>query len=677
MGSSLINIGTSGISAAMAGLTTAGQNISNAATPGYTRQQVIQQASDPLQASGGFLGQGARIGSVQRVYSQFLSNQLATAQSRQSELDAYSTQVNQLDNLLSDSTAGLTPALQGFFTGVQGLAANPGSNPSSTSSRQALLSDAQTLASRFNSLGQSLSGIRDNVNSQITIAASSISSYAAQIATMNQHITAVEAGGAGQIANDLRDQRDLLVAKLGQQVGVTTSQDSGGNLNVFIGNGVSLVSGTQAFKVSTAPSASDPNSLTISLEGARGLNYSIPENQLTGGAIGGLLSFRDQALNPAQAQLGQVAVGLALSFNTQHELGQDLNGNIGQAFFKNPTIEVQSNAGNSPLTPSGVISASFDATNVSSLTTSDYRVIYDGSSYGVTRVSDGKVVGVLDGSTTSLSVDGLTFSYDSTKSAQAGDSFLIQPMRQAAGNMSVAIADANMIAAAAPTRTSANIGNSGSGQISIGTTHSTSNLSQLFPVSPAQIGMTYDGSNLSFSNLPATAAIQVTHNGGVTQYAAGSVPALVPYVPGDTIALAPGFSASTASAGDFSFQINGQPAVGDKFYASLNGAASSDNRNALALGKLQTTNILQNSKSSYQSVYSQMVGLVGARAQDTSVNLSAQQTMVSQIQTSQQSVSGVNLDEEAANLIRYQQAYQAAGKLIQVAQTLFNQMLNA
>jgi len=687
MGNSLINVGASGITAAMAGLTTAGQNISNAATPGYTRQKVVQEAATPVRISGGFLGQGARVGTVERIYSQFLSNQLANAQSRQSELNAYSTQVKQLDNLLGDSSAGLTPALQGFFSGVQGLAANPGSNPASTPSRAALLSDAQVLVARFNSLNQNFSDIRDNVNSQIKTAVDNISAYSGQIAYMNQQIVSMEGGGAGQLANDLHDQRDVLVAKLGQLVGVTTSPNSDGSINVFAGNGVSLVSGAQSFQITTSQSPSDAGSLSFSIAGVRAQSYAIPESQMSGGAVGGLLSFRKQTLDPAQAQLGQVAVGLALSFNAQHELGQDMYGNVGQAFFNNPTITIQGSANNSPNTPTGILSASFDVSNVAGLTTSDYQINFDGTNYQVTRLSDSRVLGALNASNTSLSVDGLTFNYDASKSAQAGDSFLIQPTLQAAGNIAVVIRDAGLIAAAAPMRTSADIGNTGSASISAGTITSTANLSSLLPALPAQVAMTYDGANLNFSNLPATAALQVTHsNGSVTQYALGT--SSIAYVPGETIALATSFSntpatgsysytpTGTVPTGDYNFSISTQLAAGNKFYLSLNGGAVSDNRNALALGKLQSTNLLQNGKSTYQAVYSQMVGLVGSRAQDTSVNLAAQDATVSQIQTSQQSVSGVNLDEEAANLIRYQQAYQAAGKLIQVSQTLFNQILN-
>lgn len=676
MGNGLINIGTSGINAAMAGLTTAGQNISNAATPGYTRQKVLQEASTPVFTSGGFLGQGTRVGNVERVYSQFLSNQLANAQSRQAELSAYSTQVNQLDNLLGDSSAGLTPALQDFFSGVQELAANPGSNAASTPSRQALLSSAQNLTARFNSLNQSLSDIRANVNEQITSVVENISAYSGQIAAMNQQIISLEGNGVGQLANDLRDQRDLIVSKLGQLVGVTTSQNADGSINLFVGNGVSLVSGTQAFQISTSQSPSDAESLSFSIAGARGQSYSIPESQMTGGTVGGLLGFRKQALDSAQAQLGLVAVGLALTFNAQHELGQDLYGNVGQAFFSTPTVTVQGSTNNSPNTPAGVIFASFDTSNVAGLTTSDYQVNFDGTNYQVTRLSDNKVLGALNASNTSLSADGLTFNYDASKSARTGDSFLIQPTRQAAGDISVVVNEGGLIAAASPMRTSADIGNTGSATISAGNVNSTANLSNLLPTLPTQVGMAYDGANFNFSNLPATAAIQVTHSDGtVTQYAAGTTS--VAFAPGETIALATSFAATTpAPLGDIRFSISGQLAAGDKYYLSLNGGAVSDNGNALALGKLQTTNIFQNGKSTYQAVYSQMVGLVGSRAQDANVNLTAQNATVSQVQATQQSVSGVNLDEEAANLIRYQQAYQAAGRLIQVSQTLFNQILN-
>jgi flagellar hook-associated protein 1 FlgK len=384
-----------------------------------------------------------------------------------------------------------------------------------------------------------------------------------------------------------------------------------------------------------------------------------------------------KTLNPAQNRLGQIAVGLAETFNNQHALGQDMNGNVGKAFFNLGAIPVNANTQNAPGTSDSLISVSYDSANVSKLTTSDYKVTYDGSAFQVVRASDNQTLGSLNTGSTSLTVDGLTFNYNSSlSSASAGDSFLVQPTRYAASKLSVALTDPSQIASAAATKTMADTANVGKGQISTGTMYNSANLASLFPASPAKTTMTFDGANLNFSGLPSTAAIQVTHSDGtVSQYAAGTT--TVPFIPGESIALGTSFAASSpAPTGDYSFKISGSMAVNDKFYLSRNTGASADNSNALALGNLQTTSVLNGGKETYQGAYSQLVGVVGNTAKDVSVNLSAQESLVTQLETNQQSISGVNLDEVAANLIRYQQAYQAAGKLIQVSSTLFNQILN-
>lgn len=671
---SLINVGVSGLNAAMAGLTTAGHNISNASTPGYTRQEIVQTSQNAIYSGGGFFGQGTQVANIQRIYSQFLSTQVANGQSRQQELSAYNGQVTQIDNLLADSTAGLSPSLQTFFTGVQGLATNPGSNPSSAPSRQTLLSDAQSLVSRFQSLDQMLSGMRENTNGQIKSAVSLVTSYAQQIAILNGQISRVESVSIGQSANDLHDQRDQLVSELGKQIGVSTTANNDGSINVFIGSGMPVVMGSQYYGMGAANSETDPSRLSISLTSPNGTTFVVPDEQLSGGTLGGLVSFMNETLDTAENKLGQVAVALAQTFNAQHRLGQDLYGNVGQDFFNVGRPSVVANATNSGISSTGVMSVSYDGANVASLTASDYQVTFDGSAFNVMRLSDKTLVGGFSAVSPSLSVDGLTFDYTpASGAATAGDSFLVQPTRRAASAISVAITDTNMIAAGALTRTAADISNVGKGSISKGTLTNSTNLSSLFPASPAVTTVSYTGSNLNFSGLPASAAIQVTHaNGTVTQYAAGTTS--VAFVPGETVALATSFTNNPS--GDYSFSISGQVLAGDKFTLSRNAGATSDNSNALALGQLQTTNILNNGKATYQAAYAQLVGVVGNTARDVSVNLTAQTSLVTQLQTSQQSVSGVNLDEEAANLIRYQQAYQAAGKLIQVSSTLFNQLLN-
>ena len=655
MGSSLINIGLSALNAAQAGLNTAGHNISNAATPGYTRQQTLQTASTPIFTGGGFIGQGTDVASVQRVYSDFLTTQVMSAQSRQSQLTAYDSQITKVDNLLGDAKAGLSPALQSFFTGVQGLTSNPGSNPSSIPSRQAFISSAQSLTSRFASLNDNLNQTRNDVNSQLQTTVSSISAYASQIAELNQRISSTEAGGMGQPANDLRDQRDQLLASLSQQINISTSVASDGSRNVFVGNGIALVLGSQAYTMNTTTSPSDQSSLSVGLQGPGGQTVALPDSQLTGGTLGGLIAFRNETLNPTQNKLGQVALTLGETFNNQHMLGQDLNGNMGKALFSFGPVSVQPSGTNNKATASGLVNVSYDSATATNLTASDYQVSFDGSAYQITRLSDGANVGSNLTPPATQTVDGLSFTLNQGK-VSAGDSFMVQPTRNAAGALAVALSDPNLIAAASPLGAAAKAGNSGSGSISISSLSSTSNL-PLATSPTGDITLNYNA-----------AAKQFTVSGP----AALGLPATLAYNPATQ---STGASFTFSSVGGVSFSMSGVPGNGDTFTLKANTQGTSDNFNALALGKLQTTNIMSGGKATYQSAYAQIVGIVGNTANDTAVNLSAQNSMVTQLQTSQQSQSGVNLDEEAANLIRFQQAYQAAGKVISVAQKLFDQIL--
>ena len=583
MGNSLFNIAVSGLNAAQAGLNTTGHNITNASTPGFTRQQIVQGTNIAQFTGGGFIGQGTNVETVQRVYNDFLTKQAAAAQSTQGALQAYSDQITQVDNMLADPASGLTPALQGFFSGVQGLAANPGSNPSSTPSRQAMLSDSQTLVGSFNRLNQQLSDQQDNVNSQIKSTISSINSYAQQLVQVNKDISTTQVAGASQPANDLLDQRDKILSDLSKLVGAQSIIQSDGSLNVYVGNGVPLVVGNQAVTLQTSASQSLPGQLDITLQMPGQKISTFPQAQVTGGTLGGLLDFQNGTLAKAQNQLGQVAVSLAESFNNQHQLGLDLNGNVGKAFFSLGSIPVQANSLNVSQA-ANVVTASYDKTNVSALTASDYRVDYTGSAFQVTRLSDNTVVGSPNltppptppATNTSVTTDGVTFTFSGTPSA--GDSYIVQPTRKAASGIAVIITDPNQIAAAAAARTTAAVTNGGTGKISAPTIYSASNLASLLPAANAanpNIGMTYDGTTnpaapvLNFTNLPATTAVQITHTAGgtttYTQYAAGfntPVATPIPYTLGDTVSFATSFSPAppaAAQTGDLSFTLTGQP----------------------------------------------------------------------------------------------------------------------
>lgn len=541
MASNILNIGKSALTAAQVGISTTGHNIANAATPGYTRQIVVQGAAIAQNFGYGFIGQGTQVNTVQRAFSELLTRQVASSQSSSSELSTYASKMRQIDNLLANADAGLSPAIQSFFSSLQTAAANPGD----AASRQAMLSTAQTMASRFQSLGKRLDDINQTVNSEVLASVSLINTYAKQISQLNKSIESATIAG-GNPPNDLLDQRDQLIAELSKQVKVDVVQQSDGKYNVFIGNGQPLVVGNNTYALTTVNSMSDANRIEVAYISSSG-TVMLGSNTLTGGTLGGLLQFREKSLDVIQGQLGLVAVGLAATFNAQHAQGYDQSGTLGGDFFSVPAPAVIQNLGNN-----GTAAMSAAITNAGALTGANYRVSYDGSDYVITRMDTGtsQTFGSLP-----QTIDGVEFSLTSG-SMDPGDSFLVKPTAGAASTFSVAV----------------------------------TNVSQM---------------------------------------------ALAEF--------------STAGGGD--------------------------NGNAMKLAALQNSLTMLNGSTSFEGAYAQLVSLVGNKTNELNVMSTAEARMLESTIAEQQSVSGVNLDEEAANLLRYQQAYQAAARMMQIASQLFDELL--
>ncbi|MDT8363601.1 MAG: flagellar hook-associated protein FlgK [Nitrosomonas sp.] len=626
MGNSILNIGVSGLQTAQAQLLTTSHNISNASTPGYNRQQAIASTNIPDLRGNGFIGQGVQVSTVQRVFSQFLFTQALQTQTQSSQLDSYYNEIKQLDNLLADTSSGLTPALHAFFNAVQDVATNPASVPS----RQAMLSNAEALTGRFQSMDQRFNEVRDGVNSQLTSTVDEINSLAQQIGRMNLNIQTVEGSSGGQPANDLRDQRDALVRDLGKLANVSVVRQDNGHHNVFIGNGQALVVGSETMALKTVPSREDPQRLTVAMD-LGNKTVLIPEHQLQGGSMGGLIAFRNETLDQAQNEFGLLALGLAKTFNDQHRLGQDLSGVLGGDFFKVPEPGILSAHDNAPA--SSVTAAISD---VSKLTASDYRLDYDSTNFTLTRLADKNSV---TAPTTGLplTLDGLSIT---SSNMLAGEHFVIQPTRQAAKNIEVAISDTAKIAAAAPIRTEAATGNTGTGKISAGKVD------------------TLD------ANLQQPVTLTFTSSGQFNIVGTGAAATGLTYTSGDDI-----------SFNGLTVQISGEPAAGDTFKIEANTSGVADNRNALLLAGLQTKNTLLNDTASLQSGYARLVSQIGNKTRELEVMNTAQANLLAQTDQSLQSLSGVNLEEEAANLLRYQQAFQASSKVIEVSNSLFDTLL--
>lgn len=654
----IFSVGVSGLNAAQAGILTASHNISNASTPGFSRQEIVQGTNIPMLTGSGFQGQGTHVETVKRIYDDFLGRQVLNAEAGSTEMDSYLSQIKQIDDLLADPSAGLSPALSAFFKGVQEVAANPASIPS----RQSMLSASQTLVDRFKALDQRMTEIRDGTNSQIMGQVTAINNFSTQIADINQRIILAQAGSQTQAPNDLLDQRNQMLKDLNKLIRVTTLTQSDGSFNVFIGNGQPLVVGTLPYQLQAVASADDPERIVVAMKGAGGTTQTLPESQIAGGALGGLISFRSQSLDAAQNGLGRIALSLAQNFNDQHKLGSDLVGALGLNFFSISAPNVFSNTFN---TGTGVPQVSLDTTNIDKLTTSDYKLSFIGGNYQLTRLSDNLVQAF---ATLPQSVDGITINVG-TWAPNANDSVLIQPTRGGAKNISVAISDARLIAAAAPVRTAAALSNTGSGSIDAGVVLDTTN--PAFATFNAT-GQLVPPILVKFNNPPTTYTVY----DNTVAAAPVALEAGIPYTVGADIFPTPG-------ALDFGYRIkiSGTPSAGDQFTAEGNKNGVSDNRNASLLGMLQTKTTMIGSAAasataSYQAAYSQIVSSVGSKTNEVEAVGSAQQSLLDHATQSLQQIAGVNLDEEAANLLRYQQAYQASAKILATAAKIFDEILS-
>ncbi|WBM69218.1 flagellar hook-associated protein FlgK [Buttiauxella sp. WJP83] len=552
MSSSLINSAMSGLGAAQAALNTVSNNISNYNVTGYTRQTTVLSQSLSTMGAGGWIGNGVQVSGVQREYDAFITNQLRAAQTQSSGLNTQYQQMSKIDNMLSGSTNTLATTLQSFFTGLQTLT----SNAEDPAARQALLGNANGLVNQFKVTDQYLRDQDKQVNTAIQSSVEQINNYASQIANLNNQISRLTGVGAGAAPNDLLDQRDQLVSQLNQIVGVEVSVQDGGTYNVSIANGLTLVQGDKANKLAAVSSSADPSRITVAYVDPVSGTTEIPESQLNSGSLGGMLTFRSQDLDSARNRLGQLALTFSDAINKQHGLGFDANGDQGDKFFNIGSPSVLSNAKNP--TKTELTATVSDSTKVQA---SDYNVVFDGTNWQVTRLSDNakitaKTTDDGNGNVTGLEFDGLSVSVKGAPAPEKNDSFTIRPVSNAVVNMNVAISDESKLA--------------------------------------------------------------------------------------------------LAGAAD-----NGE----------------SDNRNAQALLDLQNSKVVGGNKS-FNDAYASLVSDVGNKTNTLKVTTTTQNNVVTQLSNQQQSISGVNLDEEYGNLQRFQQYYLANAQVLQTASTLFDALLS-
>ena len=645
----LLGIGTTALLAYQRTLNTVSHNVTNVNTEGYSRQRTELTALAPQGSGGQYAGNGVNVSSVTRIYDQFVVSDLRNQTSVFNDLDTFHGLSSGLDNLLAGEHTNLNIPLASFFDSVQGVA----DDPTSIAARNVMISDAGALVSRFESLDRFIDDSRSSVNARLSVVTQEITQIADSIAELNQSIVIARDGGTGQLPNDLLDMRDQLVLELTEKVSVTTTLQEDGSLNVFIGSGQSLVLGSAARTVAVELNADDPGKLDINISGGSSIPVTI-NKLLNGGEIGGLLRFGGQVLDPAQNTLGRIAVELGSFFNDQHHKGVTLDGLPGGDFFSVAAPQVLAASGNS-----GSISVDFD--DVSQLTIEDYELRFDGAAWALTLDGDTQTI-PMSGSGTAASpfvAGGLQIVANA--GAAAGDRYIIRPTRTAAAEMTVALNDARDIALAAPISTSKSLSNTGTGAITAGVVNDIDN--PAFQAIPGQLSPEVLIRFTSPTSYEVVDKVTLaTIDTGTFDPASGEE-----IFPTENLTIDYGYRV----------RITGNPVAGDEFTVDFNSGGSGDNRNALLLAGLQGERLMDDGTNTFADAYGLLVARVGTDTRRSQNSSEAQMGLLQQSQAARANASGVNLDEEAADLLRYQQAYQAAAQIISVADQLFATLISA
>ena len=610
------------------------------------------------------------------MVDQFLITQIQLDTSSRSSLETFARNMEQVDGLLSDDFSGLSATLSEFFAAIESSAQDPTSEPA----RQVVITQAESLALKINNLSGRVEQQLNSVDGQLRALSSQATTLAKGIASLNEGIADQVARGGGAQPNQLLDQRDEMLRQLAEIVNISTVKD-GNDLNVFVGNGLPLVTGVNALALDTQQGV---DGVDIMLVGRGNVSQRVT-HFMSGGEMGGLLDFREVGGDLLNA-IGRIGIGLADSVNQQNALGIDLDGNAGGTIFRDvnagtiPQSRIIADGDNSAPTLQNM---AINITDVGQLTTSDYRlsvVDNDGAApldYRILRVSDNTTT-IVNGvaGAQSIAIDG--FSIDISSATQANlalnDQFRIRPTRAGGADTTVDITRLQELAYSVPVVTDAKIGNNGTGVISSGEMLAIVDDSALAlnPANPI-----YQSAGV----LAAPVLIQFTTATDYTVYETSDPfnPAVLfsgTIIPGQKNEI---FGSQGTDPNFIGFQvtIDGAPQVNDEFTIDFNQNGSSDNRNAAALSGIRAQNILDGNSTNFENSYGSLIERIGTQTAQAKVGRDASESLLFQSQASRDSMAGVNLDEEAANLIKFEQAYNASAQLITVARQIFDTLLSS
>ena len=691
--SGIFGIALSGLNAARASLTTTGHNISGVNTPGYHRQTNTQASNLANYTGAGYIGNGVQTTSISRVYDAHLEKVVQANTAMESYYSTQEAQLDQLDQIIADPSVGITPALQSFFESLQVL--TQPNMPASIPARQAVVNQAQALVTRMQTMDNRIEEIRDGVNTGIRLTVDNINAQANKIAELNNQIQQLTLGDQ-IVPNDLLDQRDQAVLELNKNVKATVVKQDGNVYNVFIGNGQSLVLGERALQLAAVPSRDEPQRYAVAYKENNGL-FEIPSNAIDGGTLGGLLNFRHDALDVAQNALNRIAIGFAQSMNAQHLLGVDINGAPvaskpadQQEFFTikdfaaNLRIPANSkNVGSLTLKASVVdyIPGTSNLNGYTQMTNNDYKIIcISPDNFNIQRQPDNTLMSPTDltgaplGTTITTAqltppkgviLDGVKIEVATAGGSATSDSFMLQPTRGAIGQMLVNVKQPSEVAASSNIIGKSGAANAGAAAIS-GAWQRPVN-----PVNVISVPVSLQYTATGWSVVTPAAGFKVVINEDVSggfKFVTNGAPSL-----------------STGEDAGIEFKIDGTPKSGDTFTIQTKTTAEfgiSDSFNMLQITAIQTRSTMEGSgggkpTTSFVGSYSRMVSMVANKTAEVKAAGEAATASLKEATLTRESISGVNMDEEAANLLRFQQAYLASSKCIEIANTLFDSILNA
>jgi flagellar hook-associated protein 1 FlgK len=661
--SALLSIGVRAMYANQAALQTVGQNIANANTPGYSRQSVLLTTPEGQFTGAGYFGKGVNIQTVERSHNEFLTKQAASTKSLATMDSTRMTQLSQLEKIFPTGDRGLGAAASQFLNALVDVA----SRPADSSARQVVLGRASELAARFSSAGQQVAELQSGVVSDLKASVTIVNHLSQQIAQTNEQIA--KSNGNGHEPNDLLDKRDQLISKLSEYVQVTTLPASDGTVGVFIGGGQRLVLGTQAQALSIAADPYDSNRAVLSINestGARALDDSV----LSGGSMTALLSYQNSDLQDARNMLGQMATAMASRVNEQQALGLDLSNPAGSgvALFA---------VGSARSLPAATNARNADGTFVSDvkITIADAKQLQASAymlrpssgptaaagTYELTRLSDNLKRNVVNGE----SIDGFKLDFIGSPPG-AGDSFMIEPVAQAAVGMKRVLDQPNGIAAAAPLSASINVNNTGKA-----TVDSLYAVNKQLDVAKAPMKIVFGDADPMDST---KRQYQITLADGSTLDGVWAADQAIGNQPRSTPAIDLGFE----------LRLNGVPAKGDAITLEPTKFSSVNNGNAKAFLNLSLERFVGQQLNADGSTtpgttineaYASTISEIGSRVQGATYLSGVSVGVAADAETSRSSQAGVNIDEEAARLMQFQQAYQAAAKVLQAAQTTFDELM--